>query len=197
MSPFDDLLRQVPVGEIAQKLGVDNATADNAVRQALPTLLSGLNRNAQDPKGADSIASALSGRDTSLAEKEVHIDDVDTNDGEKIVNRIFGDKKNDVISALAGGQGGSQASNESLISKVMPMLAPIVMAYMAKQYMGSNSGSGGLGNILGSVLGGQQNQGGIGGMLGGVLGDALSGGGQTKQGGLGGMLGGLLGGGKS
>ncbi|MBD8505853.1 DUF937 domain-containing protein [Hoyosella sp. G463] len=164
MAAFDDLLRQVPISQIAQKLGVDDATAEGVVKQALPTLLGRLDRNAQDSQGAESLAHALDGRDTTLADREIDMDEVDTNDGEKIVDRILGEDKDTAIHALAGSSGGG---DESLVSKVLPMIAPIVMAYLAKQYMGSK---GGLGGVLGSVLGGQQSQGGLGGMLGGLLG---------------------------
>jgi uncharacterized protein YidB (DUF937 family) len=42
MTSFDDLLSQVPVSQIAEKLGVDENTATTAVKAALPTLLGGL-----------------------------------------------------------------------------------------------------------------------------------------------------------
>ncbi|WP_278313534.1 DUF937 domain-containing protein [Lolliginicoccus levis] len=167
MAALDDLLRQVPISQIAQKLGVDDSTAEGVVKQALPTLLGRLDRNAQDSQGADSLASALDGRDTTLADREINLDEVDTDDGEKIVDRILGEDKDTAIRALADGADGTGGGDESLVAKVLPMIAPIVMAYLAKQYMGSK---GGLGGMLGSVLSGQQSQGGLGGVLGGLLG---------------------------
>ena len=89
-----------------------------------------------------------------------------------------------------------------MLPKLLPMLAPIVMAFLAnKAFSGKKeapaaqqSAGGGLGDMLGGLLGGGQQQGGgLGDMLGGLLG-----GGQKQQsgGGLGGLLGGLLGGNK-
>lgn len=196
MASLDDLLSQIPIDQIAQQLGVDQATAESAVKTALPTLVGGLGANAQDPAGAAALESALqSHADTSLLDDGVDISKVDTADGQKIVSNIFGGNTDQVASALGGVGGGG---GNDLVKQLLPILAPIVLAYLAKQFTGGGagaqtqaSGGGGLGDLLGGILGGGGNSGGgIGGALGGILGG--SGGG----GGLGDLLGGLLGGGK-
>lgn len=201
MTAVDDLLGQLPMGELANKLGVDEATAEQAAKTALPTLLAGLQANAEDPAGAQSLESALAQhQDSSLLDGGVSLDQVDEADGEKIVGNVFGDNKSQVVNALSNATGGGDGQS-SIISKLLPMLAPIVMAYLAKQFMnkgqsGEGSGDGGgLAGMLGGLLGGggSGGGGGLGGMLGGLLGGGGSGGG---GGGLGGMLGGLLGAGK-
>lgn len=204
MTAVDELLGQLPMGELAGKLGVDEATAEQAARTALPTLLAGLQANAEDPAGAQSLESALAQhQDSSLIDGGVNLDQVDEADGEKIVNNVFGDNKSQVVNALGGLGGADGGGQPGLISKLLPMLAPIVMAYLAKQFLNkgqSSEGSGdggGLAGMLGGLLGGGgggAGGGGLGGMLGGLLGGGGSGGGDG--GGLGGMLGGLLGGGK-
>ncbi|MGL4304905.1 MAG: DUF937 domain-containing protein [Mycobacteriaceae bacterium] len=194
MSAIDEILNQLPVDQIADRLGVDASTAESAVRQALPALLGGLQANAQDEAGAASLASALQNHDGSLLDGGVDVDQVDTADGEKIVTNVFGDNTNQVISAL-GGAGGSD--NSGLVAKLLPILAPIVLAYISKKFTQqgsateSASSGGGLGDLLGGLLGGQSSGGGLGGLLGSVL--SGSGG---SSGGLGDLLGGLLGGGK-
>ncbi|ORI19151.1 hypothetical protein BJD99_20100 [Rhodococcus sp. 1163] len=195
MASLDELLAQIPIGQIASKLGVDEETAKSAVTRALPTLVGGLEANAQDPAGAASLENALQQhRSSGLLDGGVDIDQVDETDGAKIVSNVFGDKKNDVASALGGISGGADSS---LVSKVLPILAPIVLAYLAKKYTGGQSsvgsGGGGLGDLLGSVLGGATSGSGSGGGLGGLLGGILGGG---SGGGIGDLLGGLLGGGK-
>ncbi|MCD2105816.1 MULTISPECIES: DUF937 domain-containing protein [Rhodococcus] len=195
MASLDDLLSQIPIDQIAQQLGVDQATAESAVKTALPTLVGGLGANAQDPAGAASLESALqSHADTSLLDDGVDISKVDTADGQKIVSNIFGGNTDQVASAL-GGVGGDGGND--LVKQLLPILAPIVLAYLAKQFTGGGagaqtqaSGGGGLGDLLGGILGGGGNSGGgIGGALGGILGG-------SGGGGLGDLLGGLLGGGK-
>jgi hypothetical protein len=195
MTSFDDLLSQVPIAQIADQLGVDQATATTAVQAALPTLLGGLQVNANEPQGAASLLGALDDHG-GLVEGEGAVDlgQVDVGDGEKIVDNVFGSEKNTVISAL-GGTGGTGGND--LIGKLLPILAPIVLAYLAKQMTGGGAaapapqqqptGGGGLGDLLGGLLGGSGNAGG----LGGVIGDALA---KNAGGGLGSILGGLLGG---
>lgn len=204
MASLDELISQIPIGQLAAKLGVDEATAKSAVERALPTLVGGLEANAQDPAGAASLESALNNHSASgLLDGGVDLDQVDEADGAKIVSNVFGDKKNDVASALGGISGGADSG---LVAKVLPLLAPIVLAYLAKRLTGGGQASGqasggGLGDLLGSVLGGASGGsggglgGGLGGVLGGILGGA-SGGSGGSGGGLGDLLGGLLGGGK-
>ncbi|MEU4812296.1 DUF937 domain-containing protein [Nocardia fluminea] len=195
MTSFDDLLSQVPIAQIADQLGVDQATATTAVQAALPTLLGGLQVNAAQPQGAASLLGALDNHG-GLVEGEGAVDlgQVDVGDGEKIVDNVFGDEKNTVISAL--GAGGGTGGND-LIGKLLPILAPIVLAYLAEQLTGGGTAApapqqtqasgGGLGDLLGGLLGGSSNSGG----LGGVIGEALS---KNAGGALGSVLGGLLGG---
>ncbi|GAA5098949.1 DUF937 domain-containing protein [Nocardia iowensis] len=195
MTSFDDLLSQVPIAQIAAKLGVDENTATTAVQAALPTLLGGLQANATKPEGAASLVGALDNHgDLVEGEGAVDIDKVDVADGSKIVENVFGDEKNTVISALGAtdGTGGSD-----LIAKLMPILAPIVLAYLAKQMTGGSgntatqpqqqSDGGALGDLLGGLLGGSSKSGGIG----GAIGEALA---KNAGGALGNVLGGLFGG---
>jgi hypothetical protein len=61
-SLIDDLMGQMqgaPLGQIAQQLGTDPATASNAIAAALPTLVGALGHNAQQPGGADALFNAL------------------------------------------------------------------------------------------------------------------------------------------
>jgi len=212
MSEIEQILSQVPMDQVAAALGVDRGEAEQATRTAIPALLGGMQANAQDPAGAASLAGALQQHDGNALGAPV--DQLDTQDGQRIVQNVFGDQTNDVVARLGGATPGS---GSGLVAKLLPILAPIVMAYLARKMQGGGSaatgGSGGLGDILGSVLGGGAGssgstggpaQGGIGDILGQVLGGA--GGAQTQpgtpsgQGGmgdlLGGVLGGLLGGGK-
>jgi hypothetical protein len=184
MTAVDDILSRIPLSDLAARLGVDEATAEQATRQALPALLGGIQANAADPGGAKSFASAVRGHDNDLSEGGVSLDDVDEKDGEKIVGHVFGDQRGQVVQQL--GTTGGSSTTQDLMRQLLPILAPIVMSYLAKRLGGGAAGGqqGGLGDLLGSVLGGMggaQQGGGPGGGLGGGLGD---------------LLGGLLGGGR-
>ena len=222
MSEIDEILSQVPMDQVAAALGVDQSEAEAATRTAIPALLGGMQANAADPAGAASLTSAVESHDPSVLGSG--LDQIDTQDGQRIVQNVFGEQTPDVMSRLGGATPGE---GSSLIQKLLPIIAPIVMAYLAKKLqgaagstsapatddpmgglggmLGGTGGSGGLGDVLGSVLGGGaaggaagSQGGGIGDILGQVLGGA--GGAQTQpgtpagQGGLGDLLGGVLGG---
>jgi len=129
---INDLLSQIPMNQLAQQLGVDEQTAEQATRQALPALLGGMQANAQDPAGAASLSEALGQHDDNLLDGGVDFNQVDTVDGDKIVGNVFGDNREQVMNQLGGFGSGGGGSN--IIAKLLPMLAPIVMSYLAKQF---------------------------------------------------------------
>jgi hypothetical protein len=204
MASIDDLISQLPMSHIAEMLGVDEDTAANATRTAVPALVQGMQANAADDERAASLANAIAQHAKALSGRDAapDLDAVDTDDGEKIVQHVFGDNEEQVVNQLGGLGGGSD-----MIKKLLPVLAPIVMGFLAKQFSnrgdsGSSAGAssaslqqegsgGGIDDVLGGLLGG--GGGGLGDMLGGLLGgsDGQSGGG------LGDLLGGLLGGGRA
>ena len=182
MSATDEILAGIPIQQLAAQLGVDETTAEAATRQAIPALLGGLQANADDPAGAASLAGALGNHSSALIDGGVNLDEVDTDDGQKIVGNIFGPNATGVAHTL----GGNLSQQSGLIQKLLPILAPIVLSYLAKRLGGGQGlgqdqggqGGGGLGDLLGSMLGG-------------------AGGGATGgQGSIGDLLGGLLGGGR-
>jgi hypothetical protein len=188
MSPVDEILSQIPIQQLAGQLGVDASTAEQATRQALPALLGGIQANTADPGGASSFAQAVQQHDGGLVNGGVDLDQVDTDQGQKIVGHVFGANQGQVVNQLGalGGTGG-----QDLIAKLLPILAPIVMSYLASKLMG---GGGAAAAPAGAPAGG-----GIGDMLGGLLGSVLGGGGAQQQSAgpdLGSILGGLLGGGR-
>ena len=202
MTDIHDLLAQIPVDQIAALLGTDTASARAAVETAVPTLLAGLQNNAQAPDGAASLESALAQHQDGLTDGGVDATQVDTADGEKIVSHVFGGQQDQVASQLAGTANLGGAGGD-LVRRLLPILAPIIMSYLAKKILGGQQGGGqasplpggtGAGGAGGGAAGGA---GGIdlGSILGGILGGAAGAGGQG-QGGLGDILGGILGGGQ-
>ena len=194
MSDIDQLLTQIPLAAIAQELGVDESQAAASSRTALEALLGGLQANASDPAGALSLGQALGTHDGSLLGAD--LGDIDQEDGSAIVHNIFGGNTSDVIAQLGGvkGSGGS-----GLIAKLLPILAPFVLAWLGQKLRGQ----GGMGDILGQVLGGAAGGaggsssgaggGGLGDILGQVLGGAAGGAGGSSSGAGGGGLGDILG----
>ena len=194
---IEDILKAVPVEDIAQKLGVSPAVAQQAIEQAGGALLSGLAKNAESPDGSAAIEKALSKHEGFTGASSV--DEIDTADGRKILQHVFGDKEKDVAATL---NSSDKTAGGIDFGALLPILAPIVMGLIANNAKPSapaeQASGGGIGDLVGGLLGGGGNSGGgidLGGVIGGLLGGGNSGG---SGGGLdlGGLIGGLLGGGK-
>lgn len=161
MTAVDDILARVPLADVARELGVSQAQAEALTRQSIPTLLGGMQANASDPGGGTSLEGALAdhaGDDVA----NPSLEQIDTTDGAKIVSNIFGGNSEAVIQSLGARSDGGT----SLVSKLLPILAPIVLKYLAGKMLGGGSGSGStgsanpsgggmLGQILGEMLGGR------------------------------------------
>jgi hypothetical protein len=190
MAGLDDLYAQIPTSDIASKLGADEGEVKSAIHTLVPVLLGGIQHNSEDPERASKIESAASSAH-GLLDAGGGVDQVDESQGHQAIATLFGGNDTDqVAAALASGGAG----NRDLIKQLLPVVLPIVLAYIGKQ-MTSGGGAataqkeqasgGGLADVLGSILGGGNDK-----SLGGILGSVLG----SKGGGLGDILGGLLGG---
>lgn len=195
---LDDILAQVPIDDIAEKLGVSPDVAKAAVEQGGAVLLSGLAKNASTEEGSSAIENALKRHEGSAGATKV--DDIDQADGGKIVSHILGAKQQEVTEKLTTSKETAGID----FGKLLPILAPIVMGLIAnankdkKADAGAPESGGGIGDIIGGLLGGGNSGsggsaggGGIGDVLGGLLG---GGSGSSGGGGIGDLLGGLFGG---
>src|SRR6202046_2303318 len=106
MSGLEDLLSQIPTSDIASKIGVDEAEVNKAVQLLVPVLVGGLSENAQDPEHASKIESAADSH-AGLLDGGVNVDQVDQNEGQQAIARIFGG--NDADHAPGGAAGGAAA----------------------------------------------------------------------------------------
>lgn len=183
MSAPEEILNQIPLDQLAADLGTDEATARQAALTAIPLLISGMGDNARDDAGAVSLVSALNNHASSglTARGTLKLDDVDTADGDRIVGHVLGNRQDTVVRSLGGGLGLDNPTTQRLLK----ILAPIVMAYLAKKVLGGEGGG---------MLGGPQQAGG--GTLAAILEQLLGGGRQTqpqtRDEAGGGLLGGLL-----
>ena len=208
----DDVFSQLqgaPLQQMAQQLGVGPTQMAGALSAALPLLLGALGRNTSEPQGAQSLFGALqkdhAGSDVGRVLGSVLGGQGNQQDGGKILGHIFGGRQPRAEAGLgqATGLGNERAG------QLMRMLAPIVLAYLAKQMFdrrqasaaaaasGSTATDEANPQALGQILGQEQErvvrQGGLGG---GLLGAVLDqdGDGQLGLGDLLKMGGGLLGG---
>jgi hypothetical protein len=207
MAGLEDLYNQIPVADIASKLGVDQGEVNQAIQTLVPTLLGSIHENVQaDDIDSTELESAVAAEgESDLLTGGVNVDQLDEGQGNQLIASLFGgNDTNQVASALSGaGAGGGD-----LIKRLLPMLAPIVLAYVGRQFAQRNNAGagadasagaqaapgGGIGDVLGSILGGAGGAGGGGNnALGSILGGVLGG---NQGGAIGNILGGLLRGGK-
>ncbi|AEV74709.1 Bacterial protein of unknown function (DUF937) [Mycolicibacterium rhodesiae NBB3] len=201
MADLDELYAQIPVQDIAKKIGADEGEVNNAIRTLVPALVGGLAENVQANQidSSDLEAAVTQQGESGLLDGGVDVDQVDEKQGDHYVAKIFGGNNSGAVASALADKG---AGGGDLIRQLLPILAPIVLAYIGKQ-LGKGSapggqapagGGGGLGDILGSILGGAAGGGGGDNPLGSILGSVLGGGGSGQNNPIGEILGGLLGG---
>lgn len=171
---LDDILKQVPVDDIAERFGVSPDVARRAAEEGGAALLGGLAKNAETAEGSSAIEKALSRHEGFTGASSV--DDVDAADGEKIIGHVFGGDEKQVVEGLTASEKTAGGID---FGKLLPVLAPIVMGLIANANK-DKSGGGGIGDLIGGLLsggqnGGGQNDGGLAGSIGDLLGGLLGG----------------------
>ncbi|GGK09285.1 DUF937 domain-containing protein [Luteimonas terricola] len=165
-------LQGAPASQFAQRLGISQEQSSAAINAALPLLMGALGKNASQPQGAQALFGALQ-KDHAGADVGSVLGSVlgGGDQGGAILGHIFGGNQARAETGVAQATGLGQGQAGQLLK----MLAPIVMAYLAKQAMsGASSQPASGAEALGGLLGQEQQQirqqGGLGGgLLGAVL----------------------------
>jgi hypothetical protein len=199
-----------------QKFGINRNQVIALLAVAAPLIISYLRKKSQDSSEAESLNNALDKDHDGSILDDVSQADARQDEGDSILNHVFGGDKQNVENKLSQNTGISIDK----IGPILSMLAPIIMGYIGREKQQNNVGAGGLGDLLGGILGGAQSQAQqqqsnplndiLGSVLGkssqsqssgnplnDILGSVLGGGDQKKQqggGGLGDILGSFLGG---
>ena len=160
--------------QISRQLGTGQAQTAGAISAALPMILGAMGRNTSQSGGADALLGAL-GRDHAggggigdILSAVLGGQQSRQTDGQGQLGHIFGSQ----LPRAEAGLGQATGLGNDKAQMLLKILAPIVMAYLAKRMLGGgNQGSAqDLGNILGQERQVQQQQGGLGGgLLGAVL----------------------------
>jgi hypothetical protein len=174
MAGLDDILKNLPIGDIAAKLGVDEGTALSAAREGSQTILGGLQKETQTQEGAAALESALA---KHAGEKRVaSADDIDEEDGKGILGHIFDGQQDQVAQKLTASEKTTGGID---FAKLLPLLAPIVMNVVANrksQKQAESDGGFDLGSLIGGLVGGGSSGGSTGGGIDlGAIGDVLGG----------------------
>ena len=181
MNILDLLKNSGEIGSIARELGVDEQTAASGAAALLPAILGGFakQQGAAPQSGGDALGGlgslvgmlGGSGAAGGLLDAVLGSQPTPVQQGNDILGQIFGSKD---VSRQVAAQAESQTGVSSeLLKKMLPILAMLVMGYLAKGQGGAAGGAqssgGGLGDLVGAVLGGggqQQSGGGLGSLVG-------------------------------
>ena len=119
------------IDQIQNSLGAGNKSEIvSAATMALPAMLEALNKNTKTKEGAQSLSDALD-KDhdgTKLNDVASMISNYKNEDGQGILNHLFGSNKDNVVNAVSGGSGLDKSSTLDLMS----MLAPFLLEYLGK-----------------------------------------------------------------
>ena len=200
----DTVLQQLGganLSQLSKQIGADEATTQQAVQTALPMLLGGLAKNSANPQGAASLAGALQEHRSSglLDNLGSLIGNPQGAAGAGILGHIFGNRRQTVEQ----GVGQATGLNQQQIGKLLMVLAPIVMAVLARRHAPQADAAPSPDQLAPELqreteVAAQRAPGGLGGLL-GMLdrdgdGNPLNDLGRMAGGGGAGGLGGLLGG---
>lgn len=185
------------VGQLSDHIGAEPQQTAAAANGIFATLLGGLANNASTEGGLSSLGAALDrNHDGSMLDDLMGMvggmmqggDSSGATNGAGILGHILGDRQEVAAQQISQSSG----LNVSQVMKLLPVLAPIVMAVLGRA---KNQGGLDLGNLAGVLMGSAQNaqSGGFGDLIGSVLGGVM-GGGQPQQQSGGGLLGNILGG---
>ncbi len=177
------------ISAIGRQFGLDESQTRAAFEALAPVVASGMRRQANTPDGLQEIFRSVLGQGQSGAlddENAVNFERAKPA-GDEILGQLFGNK--DVSRGVAQQLSATSGIGASLLKKLLPIVASVVMGQVAKK-MGAGaggSGGGGLGDILGDILGGslgggqsrQQAPTQSGGGLGDILKDLMGGGQQA------------------
>ena len=166
-------LQGAPIQQMSNQLGLGEQQTSQAVGAALPLLMGALGRNASQPQGAAALLGALQkdhagggGNIAGLLGSVLGGGGGRQTDGASILGHILGGNQQRAESGLA--QVAGLDSNKA--GQLMKMLAPLVMAFLARQVSQGKSDPQALGTMLGQEQQQiQQQGGGAAGLLGAVL----------------------------
>jgi hypothetical protein len=131
---------------IAQRLGVNEATANTAVQVAVPLILAALARNANEPQGAQSLHDAINkDHDGSIFDNLMgYVSNPQTANGAGILGHVFGNQQPAIQNNLAQATGMDQNSAGGLLET----LAPLVMGAVGRTQQQEGLDPSGLSNLL-------------------------------------------------
>ena len=139
MNLIEHILKQLLSGDIlgslAGALGTSQDDAKKAISASVPAMLSGIGSLASKPEGADKLWNALKQVDESTVTDFGSLltgakRDELAKSGTSLLESLFGKS---LLGSLTSGLGGFLGGKTALITKLLPLLAPMLLGLIAKQ----------------------------------------------------------------
>lgn len=141
------------IEQVSQQTGISANDAASVMQDVLPILLKGMQGQATNESTQQGFLQALSDHSKQdTADIPMFIKNVDTEDGDKIVNHLLGQEK-EAVAAKAKKKSGIDTKT---IIKIMAILAPLLMTKMgsaAKESEKTAKGNIGASDVL-DIVGG-------------------------------------------
>ena len=138
------------LANLARSLGIGEEETKAAAGAAVPALLSGLGSLAASPDGAKKLWSAVKGVDDTVPADFARLvggeeQDVLSKMGSGLLEGLFGKS---TLSALTNVLGKFLGGKTALVTKLLPMIAPLIMGTLSKQVKEKGFDLGGLTKML-------------------------------------------------
>lgn len=126
------------IGQLSRQMGTDDSATKNVISSALPVLMSALASGTQKPQGASALLGALT-RDNRhdgsvLGQLGNLIQKPEQGEGNGILRHLLGGKRDFVEKNLSESTGVNRVNT----SKVLQVLAPMVLGLVGKQQRQKN-----------------------------------------------------------
>jgi hypothetical protein len=144
------------LNKLGQSVGVEPSQVQKVAQMGMPALLQALGRNSSTEEGAAALAGALDQhQDDNVDDVAGFLNNVNTNDGAKMLQHIFSNN-NDLVQNNLAKQTGLETGQ---VTGIMSQLAPLLLGALGQQKKEQNLDSSGINNLLGGVLGQASNSG--------------------------------------
>jgi len=147
----DMLMSQLGSKDLLSKLGgqlnTDEKTAGTATNAAIAALMGAISKNASSEDGAKALSSALSKKHDGGVLDNIQglLSSGGGADGAGILKHVLGNKRG----ALEKGLGSSTGLDSGAVSKLLTMVAPLVMGALGREQRQQGLGTQGLSQLLG------------------------------------------------
>ena len=157
------------VSQLSQQLGADPDATRQAIPAALSAILGGLSHNVQQPGGAAQLDQALGDHDGSILDNLGGLLGGNTANLESVGGGILGHIFGGHQPAVASQVGQSTGLDRGQAARLLMLLGPIVLGYLARQrqqaapaggasYTGGTSDGGGILGSLSNILNAERQQ---------------------------------------